>query len=216
MARGDDERWRAPPAVDLPPLLRARAAPPSSSSHCQGCTCTINAPPPLPRRAGENGFSVIVSAAGDWTRKIIAHPPTHIGVRGAPQFGVLRVAGLFRPVVLVATGSGIAPILSFLVQKPRDHPVRVVWSARRPRETYGDEVVDAVYRADPEAVVMDTVVADDKGRAYRPDLVRVVYKVWEKGACEGVVVISNQKVTRKIVYGLETRGVSVYGAIFDS
>jgi hypothetical protein len=33
---------------------------------------------------------------------------------------------------------------------------------------------------------------------------------------EAVVVISNQKVTKKVVYGLETRGVPAYGAIFDS
>jgi ribosomal protein L14E/L6E/L27E len=33
---------------------------------------------------------------------------------------------------------------------------------------------------------------------------------------EAVVVISNQRVTRKVVYGLETRGVPAYGAIFDS
>jgi hypothetical protein len=34
--------------------------------------------------------------------------------------------------------------------------------------------------------------------------------------CEGVVVISNQRVTKKVVYGLESRGVAAYGAIFDS
>jgi hypothetical protein len=33
---------------------------------------------------------------------------------------------------------------------------------------------------------------------------------------EAVVVISNQRVTKKVVYGLEARGMPAYGAIFDS
>lgn len=33
---------------------------------------------------------------------------------------------------------------------------------------------------------------------------------------EAVVIIANEKITRKVVYGLETRGVAAYGAIWDS
>ncbi|KAK2053845.1 tat pathway signal sequence [Colletotrichum caudatum] len=186
--------------------------------------------------AGKRGFSVLVSNAGDWTDKIIRNPPRKMWTRGVPQFGVLRVAGLFEPCIVVATGSGIGPCLSLFVQKP-DHPVRIVWSAQRPAETYGQAVVDALYRADPDAVVIDT-----KKTGGRPDLVAIAYRIWEAsrrralglaqdeggaaaaakktakktGPCEAVVIISNQKVTRKVVYGLESRGIPAYGAIFDS
>jgi hypothetical protein len=167
------------------------------------------------------GFSVLISNAGDWTRTLITHPPSHIYTRGTPPFGVLRIAGLFKPCILVATGSGIAPCLSLLVSKP-EHPVRIVWATRDPVKTYGNEVVEMVYRADPEAVVVDTGVEG------RPDLVRVAYRVWEEGRViageagrqrkrvEAVVVISTQGVTKEVVYGLECRGVPAYGAIFDS
>ena len=37
----------------------------------------------------------------------------------------------------------------------------------------------------------------------------------EKGA-EAVIIISNEKITKKVVYGLETRGIAAYGAIWDS
>ncbi|KAK1756743.1 hypothetical protein QBC47DRAFT_459453 [Echria macrotheca] len=186
--------------------------------------------------AGERGFSVIVSNAGDWTKKIIRDPPKRIYTRGTPQFGVMRVAGLFEPCIIVATGSGIAPCLSLFVQKP-DHPVRIVWSTRSPLETYGQAVLDLLYRVDPRAVIIDTTKPANK----RPDLVKIVYRVWEQsrnetpasypglegrrntsgraksvGQCEAVVIISNQKVTKKVVYGLESRGVPAYGAIFDS
>ncbi|WYZ41417.1 hypothetical protein EsH8_V_000312 [Colletotrichum jinshuiense] len=179
--------------------------------------------------AGKKGFSVLVSNAGDWTDKIIKNPPKKIWTRGVPQYGVLRVAGLFEPCIVIATGSGIGPCLSLFVQKP-DHPVRIIWSTQRPVETYGQAVIDTIYKADPNAVIIDTK------KTGRPDLVAITYRIWEgsrrqalglaqndgvvsakkMGPCEAVVIISNQKVTRKVVYGLETRGIPAYGAIFDS
>lgn len=175
-------------------------------------------PPTTSSSPSGKGFSVIVSSAGDWTRRIIASPPTQIYTRGTPQFGVLRVAGLFSPCLLIATGSGIAPILSLLVQHP-SHPVRILWSTKDPIKTFGREVVETVYRADPEAVVIDTN-SKSKGGNKRPDLVGLAWRVMEQGrarkGCEAAVVISNQRVTRKVVYGLESRGGRAYGAIFDS
>lgn len=182
-----------------------------------------------PFPVNQKGFSVLVSNAGDWTQKMIRNPPRQLYTRGAPQYGVLRVAGMFSPVIVMATGSGIGPCLSLFVQKP-DHPVRIIWSAPSPAETYGQGVVDLLYRADPGAVIIDT------RKTGRPDLVGIAYRMWEAsgwegarsyalgkaargkslGQCEAVVVISNQKVTKKVVYGLESRGVPAYGAIFDS
>ncbi|KAL8377964.1 hypothetical protein RB595_008584 [Gaeumannomyces hyphopodioides] len=183
--------------------------------------------------AGRTGFSVVISDAGDWTRKIIASPPRQIWTRGVPQYGVMRVAGMFEPVIIMATGSGIAPCLALFAEMP-DHPVRVIWSAPSPLETFGKGVVDTVLRADPDAIIHDT------RRQGRPDLVAMAYRMYEAsgrvdtaglglddgrrrgrdgrplGKCEAVVIISNQRVTRKVVYGLETRGVPAYGAIFDS
>lgn len=174
--------------------------------------------------AGKTGFSVVISDAGDWTRKIIAKPPTHIYTRGVPQYGVMRIAGMFEPVIIMATGSGIAPCLALFAEMP-DHPMRVIWSAPSPLETFGQAVVDTVLRADPDAVVHDT------RRQGRPDLVKMAYRMWAAsgtggefalggrqrlGRCEAVVVISNQSVTRNVVYNLESRGVPAYGAVFDS
>jgi len=215
--------------------------PAEEHKHCGGCSCSEHVKTELakPRglsNGGKKGFSVVISNAGDWTSKIIKNPPTKMYTRGIPQYGVLRVAGMFEPVIVMATGSGIAPCLSLFVEKP-DHPVRVIWSAPSPLETFGQGVMDAVLRADPNAVILDT------RKTGRPDLVRIAYRMWEAskyegprefalgraaspapdgkprkplGQCQAVVIISNQKVTRKVVYGLESRGVRAYGAIFDS
>ncbi|KAJ2901729.1 uncharacterized protein MKZ38_001539 [Zalerion maritima] len=167
--------------------------------------------------AGKKGFSVLVSHAGDWTRKIIDNPPKQLYTRGVPQYGVLRVAGMFKPCIVVATGSGIGPCLSLFVQRP-NHPVRIVWSTKKPAETYGQNIIDLLKKTDPNALIIDT------HKTGRPDLVGDVWRIWEeshradggKNACEAVVMISNQKVTRKVIYGLESRGIPAYGAIFDS
>jgi hypothetical protein len=175
----------------------------------------------------QKGFSVLVSNAGDWTQRMIRNPPSRIYTRGVPQYGVLRVASLFSPVVIVATGSGIGPCLSLFVQKP-DHPVRIIWSAQCPAQSFGQDIVNLIYRTDPGAVIIDTK------KMGRVDLVRLAYRMWEgidlegereemcekkgkrEGQCEAVVVISNQTVTKKVIYELESRGVPAYGAIFDS
>lgn len=187
---------------------------------------------PARSKGSKEGFSVLVSNAGDWTSKIIKSQPSQIWTRGVPQYGMLRVAGLFEAVLIVATGSGIGPCLSLFIQKP-DHPVRIIWSARSPTKNYGQGVVDTILRTDPRAVIHDT------SQDGRPDLTTLACRIWQSSRresstftnfsnydgidggkltkpCEAVVILSNQKVTQKVVYGLESRGIPAYGAIFDS
>lgn len=54
-----------------------------------------------------NGFSVVVSNAGDWTKNAIMSPPKKLWLRGSPLHGLLYTSHLFKKIVLVATGSGI-------------------------------------------------------------------------------------------------------------
>ncbi|EPS44114.1 hypothetical protein H072_1899 [Dactylellina haptotyla CBS 200.50] len=158
-----------------------------------------------------NGFSVVVSKAGDWTGKYIASPPTEMWIRGVPTRGVMNVAHCFNRVVIVGTGSGIGPCLPVLLSAARNNiQVRVLWSTPKPRETFGDEVVDGVLSADPNAVIWDTRV-DGK-----PDIVKLVWGLVQESQAEAVVIISNPALTKKVVYGMESRGVAAYGAIWDS
>lgn len=154
------------------------------------------------------GFSVLVSRAGDWTEKIIKSPPKELWVRGIPARGVLYVAPIFRKVVLVATGSGIGPILSLL--HARDLNVRIIWSTPEPLKYYSTEILGQIYLADPDAIVIRTA------KDYRPDLLQETYRLYKDSKAEAVFIISNASVTRKVVYGLESRGVPIFAPIFDS
>ncbi|PFH56448.1 hypothetical protein XA68_16486 [Ophiocordyceps unilateralis] len=154
------------------------------------------------------GFSLVVSNAGDWTKACIRNPPTHLWVRGRPTCGVMRIATLFNRVVIVATGSGIGPLLGHIAQP--SCPTQLIWSAPSPEQTFGKGILDTIRRSIPDAVIHDTRL---KGR---PDLVTMAFNLARDFNAEAVIIISNEKITKKVVYGLETRGVSAYGAIFDS
>ncbi len=154
------------------------------------------------------GYSLVVSNAGDWTKSCIEKPPSELWVRGVPTCGVMRIATLFRRLVVVCTGSGVGPVLGHL-QNP-SCPTQVIWSTPRPDVTFGQGLIDAVRSKIPNAIIHDTRVQG------RPDLVKMSYNLVKSFGAEAVIIIANEKITKKVVYGLETRGVYAYGAIWDS
>ncbi|KAK7046944.1 putative three-domain protein adenylation-thiolation-dehydrogenase [Favolaschia claudopus] len=156
----------------------------------------------------EKGFSLVVSNAGNWTKSRIMDAPTHIWVRGAPCYGLLRIAPLFRRVVLVATGSGIGPCANTLFEQ--QIPIRLLWTSPDVRETFGDRFVDEILAASPGAVIYDT------RKHGKPDMVKLTLRLVKEFDAEAVCVISNQKLTQKLVYGMMSRGIPAFGAIWDS
>jgi hypothetical protein len=156
------------------------------------------------------GGSLICSAAGDWTKDTVASPQKHYWVKGVPKPGVLCLSVIFKRVVIVTTGSGIGPCLSILASPHRRNTCRVLWSGPEPEKVFGSEIVDSVRRVDPRAVIINT------RRQGRPDMVALTYQLYIESCAEAVFVISNPKLTRDIVYGMESRGVPAYGPIWDS
>lgn len=157
---------------------------------------------------GEDGFRLTISRAGDWTGQLIDDLPSHVWVKGIPTAGVGNIDKLFKRVVWIATGSGIGPTLPHLLAHTA--PARLVWSTRTPRATYGDDLVDQILAAEPNALIWDT---NERGR---PNLVQLAYDAVHAFDAEAVIVISNKKLTWEVVYGMESRGIPAYGAIWDS
>lgn len=141
-------------------------------------------------KPGEKGFSIVVSNAGDWTRKTIDGQPQRIWTRGALASGVLTIAPLFKKVVLVATGSGIGPCLPVILEGRV--PARILWSTPHPRDTFGDEIMEDVLRADPKAIIWNTRTQG------KPDLTALAYQMMKESDAEAVCVISNKKVTQYV------------------
>lgn len=138
----------------------------------------------IARPNGAKGYSVIISNAGDWTKNIIAageRRGNKIWIKGRPSLGVIYSPILFSPLVIVATGSGIAPCLSFIESYP-GWPVRIVWSARFPEVTYGTKIIETVLAADRDAIIIDT---RETGRPNLPALMYAAYKVWMNQHSDG-------------------------------
>lgn len=157
---------------------------------------------------GEDGYRLIISRAGDWTGSFINDCPSHVWVKGITTAGVARIEVLFKRVVYIATGSGIGPVLPHLLAK--DVPIHLIWATRSPRTTYGDDLVEEILNAVPDATIWDTDV-DGK-----PDLSRLAHGTCRAFGAEAVICISNQKLTRKVVRDMEIRGIPAFGAIWDS
>ncbi|SJL07730.1 related to non-ribosomal peptide synthetase [Armillaria ostoyae] len=157
---------------------------------------------------GVTGYSIIISQAGDWTTEMITNPPKEIWVRGIPTCGALRIVPLFRRVLFVATGSGIAPFTPHILSGKIEH--KLFWMAPNTRATFGDPLVDDILAASPGAVVYDT------RKHGKPDIVKLTNRMVDDYKPECVCVISNQKLTEKVIYGLRSRGILAFGAIFDS
>ncbi|MDP5210680.1 hypothetical protein [Microbulbifer sp. 2205BS26-8] len=157
---------------------------------------------------GEDGFRLTISRAGDWTGRFIDDRPKQVWTKGIPTAGVANIEVLFKKVVYIATGSGIGPCLPHLLAKKV--PASLVWSARNPRKTYGNMLVDEVLDAVPDALIWDT---SSHGK---PDLVKLALNTVLKTGAEAVICIANQPLTQKVVYEIELRGIPAYGAIWDS
>jgi len=156
----------------------------------------------------KDGFSTIVSNAGDWTRQLIQNPPKTLWVRRTPTCGVLRIAPMFKSIVLVATGSGIAPCLPVIMA--RQTRITLFWSTRDPLETYGSKVGDVVLGMGTDAVIWNTTTQG------RPNTLPTVLEMYERTEAEAVIVISNPKLTINLVLDLEGLGVPAFGPIWDS
>ena len=157
---------------------------------------------------GEEGFRLIISRAGDWTGRFIDETPQHVWVKGITTAGVANIETLFRKVVYVATGSGIGPVLPHLLAQRV--PMKLIWSTRSPRKTYGDALVEEILAAQPDSLIWDT---DARGK---PDLVRLALAALRESGAEAVICIANQKLTQEVIRQMECRGIPAYGAIWDS
>ncbi|MDT5334559.1 MAG: hypothetical protein QOD90_64 [Mycobacterium sp.] len=162
----------------------------------------------VPAAPGTGGYRMLVSRAGDWTAALIDEPPTQVWVRGIPTVGVANVRKLFTKVVLVATGSGIGPVLGHLLDT--SVPSRLVWVTKNPRLTYGDAFVDEIEAAQPDALIWDT------GALGQPDVLQLANAAYVESGAEAVICVSNRTVTWQVVHGLERCGIPAFGPIWDS
>jgi hypothetical protein len=163
----------------------------------------------------ETEASIIVSAAGDWTKDLIANPPKTLWIRRPPTANFLMFAPLFNSVLLIATGAGIGPMLSLLSSPAVSHMlkqgkrVRVLWCVYDPYAAHWSSVLAVIKAVDQNPLILDSKLG-------RPDLAFEARDTAEREGIEAVMCVSNKKVTDGVVRELRGAGKAAYGAVFDS
>jgi hypothetical protein len=158
---------------------------------------------------------IIISAAGGWTKRVIANPPEWMWIRKPAAKNFLTFTPIFNSVLLVATGAGIGPMLSLLSSptiekmKAQGKNIRVMWCVHDPDAAHWAFVQTAIRNVDPIPMIFDS-------RKRRPDIPFEARHLAQIDDLEAVMIVSNKKVTNDVIAEVKAHGRAAYGAVFDS
>lgn len=164
----------------------------------------------VPAKDGKS-YPMYISAAGDWTRNLIDDPPKNIWMKGRPVYGATQSSRLFRKVLFVATGSGIAPVLSAIFSRLENETV-IFWITTQPRKKLDAELLNVL-----EGYRKNVIISNTGRDVIQPEKISaMVYALHREHQSEAVFVVSNRKLTEFVKADLERCHVPVFGPIFDS
>ncbi|XP_056175748.1 adenylate-forming reductase 03009-like [Syzygium oleosum] len=159
---------------------------------------------------GKDEHMMLAGAVGDFTKSLVANPPTHLWVRQVHFAGLPYLVNMYDRVLLVATGSGICVFLSFLLQ-PCKASVCVLWVAKNMEQNFGKEIKEMV-----SCHPRDKVIVHDTAVHGRPNVAEMSVDMAKKWGAEVVIVTSNPEGSRDVVNACKNKGIAAFGPIWDS
>ncbi|KAF5729157.1 hypothetical protein HS088_TW21G01315 [Tripterygium wilfordii] len=159
---------------------------------------------------GKSEHMMLAGAVGDFTKSLVANPPSHLWVRQVHFAGLPYLVNMYDRVLLVATGSGICVFLSFLLQ-PSSANVCVLWVAKGIEQNFGKEIKEMM-SGHPK----DKVIVHDTAVLGRPNVSEMSVDAAKKWGAEVVVVTSNPEGSRDVVNSCKSAGIPAFGPIWDS
>ncbi|CAF0817264.1 unnamed protein product [Rotaria sp. Silwood1] len=158
--------------------------------------------------------SVLVAAAGDWTKTLADDYrnnklPQYVWIRQIKGLGFMYSIHAYRRVLIVCTGSGIAPALPYIKDPLPTTHTHLLWIAKKHEEIYGEYIWKLVQKLHPHYTLHDTSVNGRPG----PQLVEDQF--WKTNS-EAVFVVSNEKFTIEVINALWRKDIPCFGALFDS
>ncbi|KAK4440030.1 hypothetical protein Salat_0337900 [Sesamum alatum] len=153
---------------------------------------------------------MLAGAVGDFTKSLVANPPSHLWVRQMHFAGLPYLTNMYNRVLLVATGSGICVFLSFLMQ-PCKADVCVLWVTKGVEQNFGKEIKEWMSGHPKEKVIVhDTAVLG------RPNVSQMSVDTAKNFGAEVVIVTSNPEGSRDVVDACKAVGIAAFGPIWDS
>nr|GMD98495.1 adenylate-forming reductase 03009 [Ipomoea batatas]GME02297.1 adenylate-forming reductase 03009 [Ipomoea batatas] len=159
---------------------------------------------------GKDEHMMLAGAVGDFTKSLVANPPSHLWVRQVHFAGLPYLTNMYDRVLLVATGSGICVFLSFLLQ-PCSAEVCLLWVTKGVEQNFGEEIKGMLSGHPKEKVIIhDTAVLG------RPNVSQMSVDTAKRWGAEVVIVTSNPEGSRDVVDACKASGIAAFGPIWDS
>jgi predicted ferric reductase len=152
--------------------------------------------------------SMMIARAGNWTGKQIDGEKRdfyYTRVIKAPGF--MYTTRMWKKIICVASGAGIAPILPCIMQETAKQ-IFIIWVASNP-SSFGP-VLSILQRHPGRYLVHDTKTQG------RPDVLGMTLRTVLKEEAEAVYIVANSELTYAIVRGCATVNIKAFGAIWDS
>jgi len=134
---------------------------------------------------GSNEHFLIVGAVGDFTKGLHSDPPKEIYTRLFKFTGLSRLVKMYKRVVIMCTGAGVAVFNSIIWQNlfpdSEGFCFRLLWVASNIPETFGQEWADKMH-ADERVLIYDTK------KHGRPDMVKLTLSVYDHIKAEVVFI----------------------------
>ncbi|EEF39849.1 conserved hypothetical protein [Ricinus communis] len=159
---------------------------------------------------GKTEHMMLAGAVGDFTKSLVANPPSHLWVRQVHFAGLPYLVNMYDRVLLVATGSGICVFLSFLLQ-PCRASVCLLWVAKGIEQNFGKEIKEMM-SGHPK----DKVIVHDTAILGRPNVSQTSVDTAKSWGAEVVIVTSNPEGSRDVVNACKAARISAFGPIWDS
>lgn len=134
-------------------------------------------------------------------------------IREIHGLGFMHFVQGYERVLLVGTGSGIAPIVPYLENYLHHCKIHILWTASKPKENYGPilQLVEEKKRLNQvEAIIMDSSIHG------RTDLSNIIKNAVKKSQAQAVFIVANAFITKQVLHVLGNKAIAVYGATWDS
>ncbi|KAI0034700.1 hypothetical protein K488DRAFT_44911 [Vararia minispora EC-137] len=152
---------------------------------------------------------LICGVQGDFTRKLVSDPPTHLWTRELKFAGVSNTSTLYRRGIRVCTGTGIGASLSTCVQNPNWY---LIWVGSDQERTFGPTIAALIRRhIAPERMTL----WDSKRRGGRPDMMKLVRDAYRYWGAEVVFITSNWQGNKDLMEGCKAENIPAFGTLWD-
>ncbi|CAI9087728.1 OLC1v1021873C1 [Oldenlandia corymbosa var. corymbosa] len=164
---------------------------------------------------GKSEHMMLAGAVGDFTKTLVAKPPTHLWVRQVHFAGLPYLVNMYDRVLVVATGSGICVFLSFLLQ-PCKADVCVLWVTKGVEQNFGKEIKGWMSDNGQYDGKRKKVIVHDTAVLGRPNVSQMSVDTAKEWGAQVVIVTSNPEGSRDVVNACKASGVPAFGPIWDS